>query len=122
MCSGSPALPPGVSTRTAVPAQYAASSGSPICHSASAARRLSASSCARAAKSSGLGPSRCGSDSRSTQGSSDADSKPGKASSRLGKSPLTSITTVGTCARAASSIITVTRPVFPLPVMPTTTP
>jgi len=44
MCNGSPALPPGVSTRTAVPAQYAASSGSPICQWASPARRSLASS------------------------------------------------------------------------------
>lgn len=58
MCSGSPAVPPGVSTRTLVPLMYAASAGSPMSHSKS----------------------------------------------------------------AASSIITVTSPVFPLPVIPSTTP
>jgi hypothetical protein len=43
----------------------------------------------------------------------------GNASRRSGKSPFTSMTSVGTPARAASWIGTVTKPVFPLAVMST---
>jgi hypothetical protein len=46
----------------------------------------------------------------------------GKESSRFGKSLLTSITMTGTSFRSASSTRTVTKPVLPLPVIPTTTP
>ena len=47
--------------------------------------------------------------------------KLGKASRRLGRSPLTSIIKTGMRSRRASSTMTVSRPVLPLPVIPTTT-
>jgi hypothetical protein len=56
----------------------------------------------------------------STQGSMTWGAKLGKATRRLGRSPLTSIIKTGTRSRRASSTRTVRRPVLPLPVMPTT--
>lgn len=117
-CSASPALEPGVITRTSVLPAKRASSGAPMRHASSPVRRCSQSA---SAICSGLRVS-SGAAQPSTQGRKRPGSKSGNASSKLGRSPFTSITSTGTPVFMASSITTVVRPVFPEPVMPTTTP
>ncbi len=87
-------------------------------HAVSPRRRSFASSSAIA---SGERASVAGAEA-SAQGTSSEGAKLGNAKSKFGRSPFTSMTSTGTWARRASSIITVTRPVLPLPVIPVMTP
>ena len=119
-CSGSPADPPGVSTRTSRAGCVAASSGSPMPHRSSAAPSLCAESAARPREPPpALSASALAARPTARRAAARSSETP---SSKFGKSPFTSITMVGHPRAAASSTITVTRPVLPLPVMPTTTP
>ena len=113
----SPASAPGVITRTNDVAENDSRSPFPIPKAASPRSRSLAT---RAAASATLAAPSMG--DGSTQGATDAGSNDGKASSRFGRSPFTSMTSTGTDARNASSTITVTSPVLPLPVIPSTTP
>ncbi len=86
-------------------------------HLASPLRQVSAS---LAANASGVSPARAAA-SGSTQGAKSAGRSSGKVSSRFERSPLGSITRAGMWSIAASSSRLISRPVLPLPVIPTQT-
>ncbi|XXY64767.1 hypothetical protein WMF37_27305 [Sorangium sp. So ce291] len=115
---GSPAVVPGVSRRGAMRARSAATSAGPRPEEASPARHRAASSPATSAVER---PSRAAAEG-SIHGSNSAGESSGNVKSRLGRSPFTSTMSTGTPERSASSTRTMTSPVLPLPVMPTTTP
>jgi len=115
---GSPAVEPGVIRRRCVRSRKARRSASVTPH----CRRPSSRSEARLAATSRGVRSSPGASVPSTQGRNGSGENDGNASRRSGRSPFTSMSSVGTWAPSASSTSTVTRPVLPLPVIPTITP
>ena len=117
MASGRPARLPGVNTAISA-AACSRRIRSPDCPLAA---RPAAHFCAVfSASVSSVMPSRLAA-SGSSQGRKSPGARSGNASSTLARSPLGSITKVGMPSRAASSMRPMSRPVLPLPVMPTHT-